>query len=912
MKVRLIIAAFFWSSLLSASSIDIPGMYNWKSPVDTAALLPMLDNDVGDTRAATLTSQIYMWDGASWVLVTGGGGGPGISTLNGLTASSQNFSVGIAGSDFNISSATSTHTFNLPTASATTRGALSSADWIAFNTAATSLGDYVLKAGDTMTGQLNLPSIGDPASTIAIDLNNPNRTTLNGTDRPFVIEGLNTRSYGPSLIMRENSDNVGVNNSSLALIFGSTTGSGQVDHTSSGIKDPAFVMGKVDGGTILTEGASSFAYGVSIGSSGGIFTTALDSSYAAAFAGGFVEDSARLTSSGRASMVHGYSIGTTSFIESTGYGSRAFGSAIAGDISADGNGSLCNGSVQNGGSIACDGAGSFSSVSADTAAGSTSNATASGSTVLGYMTGTTSLMNATGIGSLVQGFANDGSLEASEQGSRVFGKAQTGGEINADGISSTSMGFSADLSTIEATGVSSFASGYAADSSNMTAAGTGSYARGMVLNSGSQLLAAAEASIATGYLEGASSTIISASQASQAHGRAVDGGDIYAGANASFINANVEGDGTLVASGGNTSFISAVANGASTIGINGSGSSAFGVAQNGSTVTGSQNSSAHFFSLNTGSSLLTGGEASISAVTASNGSIVTNNGQASAIIGGLNSGSTMSTDVNAIGAFVSGYAEGSNSAINATANGATASGATLSGGVIESLSSGAEARGFATTASSLIRATSSGSTAMGAATNGNSIVAGGAGSVASGTDETGDIFANGNGSHLFGTDLNDAGFNYTMMTGVGMTATVQGIYMGYFTPQLVITAAGAIEARDDFKIKKHEIVTGVIPTIAAGGGMGTGPSVSFTAGSTDTAGEVSITTGTGGGITGAMLTVTFASFFSSAPFVVISPANANAEGKGYVTSGSSTFTISTGATLAASTTYTFTYRVIGK
>jgi hypothetical protein len=57
----------------------------------------------------------------------------GISALNGLTANTQYLAVGTAGTDFAISSVSDTHTFNLPTASATNRGALSSADWIAFN-----------------------------------------------------------------------------------------------------------------------------------------------------------------------------------------------------------------------------------------------------------------------------------------------------------------------------------------------------------------------------------------------------------------------------------------------------------------------------------------------------------------------------------------------------------------------------------------------------------------------------------------------------------------------------------------------------------------------------------------------------------------------------------------------------------
>ena len=61
------------------------------------------------------------------------GVGSGITTLNTLTALSQSFATGTSGTDFNISSVTATHTFNLPTASATNRGALSTTDWSTFN-----------------------------------------------------------------------------------------------------------------------------------------------------------------------------------------------------------------------------------------------------------------------------------------------------------------------------------------------------------------------------------------------------------------------------------------------------------------------------------------------------------------------------------------------------------------------------------------------------------------------------------------------------------------------------------------------------------------------------------------------------------------------------------------------------------
>lgn len=57
----------------------------------------------------------------------------GINTLNSLSSQVQYFTTGTSGTDFTISSATDTHTFNLPSSSAGNRGLLSSTDWSIFN-----------------------------------------------------------------------------------------------------------------------------------------------------------------------------------------------------------------------------------------------------------------------------------------------------------------------------------------------------------------------------------------------------------------------------------------------------------------------------------------------------------------------------------------------------------------------------------------------------------------------------------------------------------------------------------------------------------------------------------------------------------------------------------------------------------
>jgi hypothetical protein len=59
--------------------------------------------------------------------------GTGITALNSLTGAAQTLATNGSGTDFNISSTGTTHTFNLPTASAANRGALSTTDWSTFN-----------------------------------------------------------------------------------------------------------------------------------------------------------------------------------------------------------------------------------------------------------------------------------------------------------------------------------------------------------------------------------------------------------------------------------------------------------------------------------------------------------------------------------------------------------------------------------------------------------------------------------------------------------------------------------------------------------------------------------------------------------------------------------------------------------
>jgi len=76
---------------------------------------------------------LYMLNSSGVEVQVDGGGGSGITSINGNSTAAQILAVGSAGTDFALVDSGATHTFNLPTADATHTGKLSSTDWSTFN-----------------------------------------------------------------------------------------------------------------------------------------------------------------------------------------------------------------------------------------------------------------------------------------------------------------------------------------------------------------------------------------------------------------------------------------------------------------------------------------------------------------------------------------------------------------------------------------------------------------------------------------------------------------------------------------------------------------------------------------------------------------------------------------------------------
>ena len=141
----------------------------------------------------------------------------GISSLNGLSANTQYLAVGTSGTDFNISSVTDTHTFNLPTASATNRGALSSADWSTFSGKQNAL--TIGNLTDVGTDGISLT--GGTGAIIGSGVN-ISQQVANATQNGYLSStdwvAFNSANFIPKLSALETYRGININNNSTTVV----------------------------------------------------------------------------------------------------------------------------------------------------------------------------------------------------------------------------------------------------------------------------------------------------------------------------------------------------------------------------------------------------------------------------------------------------------------------------------------------------------------------------------------------------------------------------------------------------------------------------------------------------------------------------------------------------------------------
>lgn len=170
-----------------------------------------------------------------------------LDTLNTLTGTSQSFATGTSGTDFAINSSGTTHTFNIPSSSGTSRGALTSTDWTTFNNKVGSIGGS--------TGSSITLSIG----TAGTDFNRvvgPSEITLNLPDAGSASRGVvttGTQTFS------------GVKTFSSNLVAGASVG---ISGNLSSIKGVSYVFPESNSSGVLTNNGSGLLTWVASSQSG--------------------------------------------------------------------------------------------------------------------------------------------------------------------------------------------------------------------------------------------------------------------------------------------------------------------------------------------------------------------------------------------------------------------------------------------------------------------------------------------------------------------------------------------------------------------------------------------------------------------------------------------------------------------
>ena len=182
----------------------------------------------------------------------------GLTALNGLTAQVQYFATGTSGTDFAISSATDTHTFNLPVASATNTGKLSSGDWTIFNNKQNALtfGNLTESTSSVLTITGGTGSVVGSGTTIQVKqasgsqsgfLSSADWTTFNGKQAALSGTGLVKSTAGTISYITDNSSNWDTAYTNRITSLTTTGSSGSATLVSNTLNIPTYTLSGLGG-----------------------------------------------------------------------------------------------------------------------------------------------------------------------------------------------------------------------------------------------------------------------------------------------------------------------------------------------------------------------------------------------------------------------------------------------------------------------------------------------------------------------------------------------------------------------------------------------------------------------------------------------------------------------------------------
>lgn len=221
-----------------------------------------------------------------------------LGSLNGLTAATQTFATGTTGTDFNISSSGSTHTFNIPDASASARGLLTSSAYTTFNNKQDALvsgtniktinGSTILGSGDlavtttTITGNAgtatalqNARTIGgvsfDGTANIVPQTIQSIDESSDTTNYPLFINSSGTQSLQPKnnsgFVYNSSFNTISVSGSNVSTINASNANSISVsdDTSNNATYYPLFATTVAGSGTSVRGSTTKLTYNPSTG-----------------------------------------------------------------------------------------------------------------------------------------------------------------------------------------------------------------------------------------------------------------------------------------------------------------------------------------------------------------------------------------------------------------------------------------------------------------------------------------------------------------------------------------------------------------------------------------------------------------------------------------------------------------------